>query len=239
MQNVTHLVCQHVEGLSWDILETYPQVIDKVIGRWPGIYVLYHKGKPYYVGLATKLIERFPGHLNDKNAGKWETFSLYLTLGEKFIKDLEALLLHIYKPSGNSNRMQFKHSENLASSIDKMVKAAQKNQREALWGRSVGGSKNMRLTKVGRKSTLAPFISKRIDIRMIFKGKRYIAHVRPDGLIAFDHRSADYSRVKGKVFTSPSSAASAVAGHAMDGWSWWQFEHGKGHWVPLDKLRNS
>ena len=129
MPNIpTHLVCKHLEKVSWVILERFPQIIKYYTSRWPGIYVLYRKGRPYYVGLATDLNKRFPSHRRGKHAGKWDSFSLFLTLGDQIIKDLEALLLHIYTPPGNSIQMKFRRSENLKRSIKRMIKKTQDDE---------------------------------------------------------------------------------------------------------------
>ena len=51
--------------------------------------------------------------------------------------------------------------------------------------------------------------------------------IRPDGKIRF----------KGKVFNSPSLAASAVTKRAMNGWWCWRYEAAPGQWERLDRLR--
>lgn len=79
----------------------------------------------------------------------------------------------------------------------------------------------------GRKSTLAEYVSRRFKIRWTYKGKRYVARVRPDGKIRF----------QGKLFTSPSFAATAITHRPMNGWMTWSYERAPGDWVPLDELR--
>jgi hypothetical protein len=43
---------------------------------------------------------------------------------------------------------------------------------------------------------------------------------------------------KGKLYGSPSAAASAIGKRAINGWSFWHYERGPGDWVPIDELRN-
>ena len=52
------LVIQHLEGVSGKILKEYRNVIRELIKGKSGIYVLYRKGQPYYIGLATNLMAR-------------------------------------------------------------------------------------------------------------------------------------------------------------------------------------
>ena len=91
--------------------------------------------------------------------------------------------------------------------------------------------------KKGRIPVLAKYINKRIHIRMDYKGKRYKAHVRRDGSITFAANSADAKRLQGKVYTSPSMAASAVTGRNMNGWISWRFERIPGDWVLINEMR--
>ena len=52
------LVCQHLESISRAALEEYQNIIRQYVRGRYGIYVLYRKGKLYYVGLATNLRNR-------------------------------------------------------------------------------------------------------------------------------------------------------------------------------------
>ena len=44
-------------------------------------------------------------------------------------------------------------------------------------------------------------------------------------------------RFKGKLYGSPSAAASAIRKHPTNGWSFWHYERGPNDWVPIDQLR--
>jgi hypothetical protein len=91
----------------------------------------------------------------------------------------------------------------------------------------------------GRTPVLSKYVKNRFHIRMKYKGKNYIAHVRKDGSIKFAAESAESDRLQNEVFTSPSVAARAVVNHAMNGWRCWTFERSPGEWVPLDALRKA
>ena len=83
--------------------------------RGRGIYVLYSRGKVYYVGLSkNSLRSRIKRHaLSDRHQGKWNTFSFYQVGRTKYIKDIESLILRILKPKGNRIRGRFKKRFNL------------------------------------------------------------------------------------------------------------------------------
>ena len=92
------LVSQHLENISRDALERYLHIVRRyVVGR-QGVYALYRGGKLYNVGLARDLRWRLNAHLKDRLAPHWDRFSVYLTIGDKHLKELESLLLRVVKP---------------------------------------------------------------------------------------------------------------------------------------------
>ena len=80
MAKKKHLVIQHMEDISWRVMEEYPQVVKELIKGKAGIYALYRKRKLYYVGLATNLMGRLKTHIKDRHHGAWDRFSVYLTV---------------------------------------------------------------------------------------------------------------------------------------------------------------
>ncbi len=86
------LVCQHLENISRDALEKYQAIIKKYVRGRHGIYALYKKDKLYYVGLASNLRNRLSRHLSDRHAETWNRFSIYLTIKDEHLKELESLL---------------------------------------------------------------------------------------------------------------------------------------------------
>src|SRR5512135_2518472 len=92
------LFCQHLENISGAALEEHSGVIRRLFSRRHGIYALYRKNRVYYVGLATNLRNRLKHHLRDRHKGKWDRFSIYLTLDAAHLKEFEALILRISKP---------------------------------------------------------------------------------------------------------------------------------------------
>ncbi len=84
-----------------------------------GIYVLYHGGEIYYIGLSkNNLRRRLSRHaLKDKHIGQWDSFSFYQIRRPKHVKDVESLLLRIFKPTGNSISGRFHKKFNYQNHI--------------------------------------------------------------------------------------------------------------------------
>lgn len=244
-KQINNLVCQYLENISRKALEKYQDIIKKYVRGRHGVYALYCKNKLYYVGLASNLRPRLRHHLRDRHAQTWDSFSVYLTVGNQHLYELETLLLRIIKPRGNVQKGKFKKAEDLRREFRKDITKAQSIELEELFcseiatfHKNVRLEKSLRVTRIkGRKPILAPFVDHRFHIRLRYKGKLYIAHVRRNGSIAFAKESAEASRLQGKIFMSPSLAAAAVTRHTMNGWTAWMYERAIGDWVPLNELR--
>lgn len=85
---------------------------DYVKGR-QGVYALYKGTRLYYVGLASNLRSRLRAHVKDRHANAWDFFSMYLTVEEEHLRELEALVLRITMPSGNRSKTKFSKSQDL------------------------------------------------------------------------------------------------------------------------------
>src|SRR3954467_12064789 len=94
----TQLVCQQLELISSRVLEEHQDIIKQYTRGRNGVYALYKGAKLYYVGLATNLRGRLKQHLKDRHRGLWDRFSVYLTIGDHHIKEMESLLLRITRP---------------------------------------------------------------------------------------------------------------------------------------------
>lgn len=229
------LVCQHLENISRKALEDYMEVIRHFVRGRQGIYALYKGKRLYYVGLASNLRGRLKTHLRDKHKDTWDRFSVYLTIGDKHLRELESLLIRIADPSGNSQTTKFAKSENLTRTFRSLVKVVQKKQLDELCGtpkQRIKGVGSSRAKGKGRTPTLAKYLVRSLvrppfDIRWKRGAVIHKARVRRDGRIRFG----------GKLFTSPSVAASPVIKGAVNGWLAWKYERAPGDWVPLDELR--
>jgi hypothetical protein len=226
------IVCQHLENVSRAALEKYQDVVRDYIRGRHGIYVLYRRGKVYYVGLAHNLRTRLKRHLHDRHSRSWDRFSVYLTIGDVPIRELESLVLRISKPPGNATSGKFRRSEDLSQRLAADVRRLHRRELEALLGRERRAAKKKEAERPaesqGRAPVLARYVHKRMKLRGRHKGKTLRAYLRRDGLIRFE----------GELFSTPSKAAAAACRRRKyDGWSFWHYERAPGDWVPLKVLR--
>lgn len=224
------LVSQYLERISREAVERYRPLLEAYVRRRQGVYALYKKNKLYYVGLAGDLRWRLRQHLKDHHGHSWDRFSVYLTIGEKHLKELETLILHItWKPRGNEQKGRFKQSENLKRTLQRDIKRHQHAELLALMGRDVE-VKKPRLSK-RRDQRHRPILSRYIRgpfrIRGVLNGRIFKARVRRDGSIRF----------KGKIYDSPSAAGGAATRGACNGWYFWTYQRAPSDWVRLRELR--
>jgi RAMA domain-containing protein len=222
------LVLQHLEDISWRVLEDYPQVIKDMIRGRACVYALYRRKKLYYVGLATNLMGRLKTHLKDRHHGSWDRFSVYLTIKDEHMKELESLLLRIVNPVGNKTTGRFSKSQNLKSVLNSRVKETDADNRALLIGGGVARRRlRSRTKKIKGTKSLAGIVERRIYLKGKYKGKEYKATLRKDGRIGYN----------GEYYDSPSGAGRAVIGRACNGWGFWQYRNEKGEWVKLAAIR--
>jgi Restriction Enzyme Adenine Methylase Associated len=226
MRKPSQLVCQHLENVSGDILEEYQDVIREYVSRRQGVYALYDDQDLYYVGLASDLSSRLKAHLRDKHAGRWDRFSVYLTIGDEHLRELETLLLHVVKPSpeGNSKIGKFVRSENLLARLKRDIRERHRQKLDHIVGRD---QTELVVVLPGRMPPLLPYVKKVFKLQGRSRGKVYHASVKGDGTIRF----------LGRVYQSPTSAAFSATRYNVDGWRFWKYERAPGDWVPLEELR--
>lgn len=223
------LVCQHLENISRKALENYQKIIKEYVKGRHGVYALYRNNNLYYVGLASNLRNRLTTHLRDRHAETWDSFSVYLTIKDSHLRELETLILKITSPKGNRQSGKFIESQDLKPLFKKKISKAQQKELASLLGvKKEKKTEKKEIKKVkGRKPILAPYSNKRFRIRFKYKGKMYKATVRKDGTIFYNK----------ELYNSPSLAAKAVVNRSANGWRAWQYERAPGDWVSLDVLR--
>ncbi len=224
------LVCQHLENISREVLEQHQDIIREYVrNRW-GVYALYRRNKIYYVGLASNLRSRLGHHLKDRHHDSWDRFSIYVTIGDSHLRELESLILRIVKPPGNKQKGKFARSEDLRRRFKQDLIREMRVKVGDIFGRQKTVSapkKKLEREVEGRKPVLADYAKTKLTLRAKFKGKTLWAYVRKTGLIWFD----------GKHFTSPSLAGVHAVKRACNGWTFWQYQRAPGDWVNLDELR--
>ena len=229
MKRNAQLVCQHLENISRGALEEYQDIIRQYVRGRQGIYALFRRGKLYYVGLATNLRTRLTQHLRDRHAGSWDRFSVYLTIGDQHLRELEALILRTVKPAGNKQTGKFAKSDDLRRRFRRDMKQSLDAEITGMFEDPRPARRKPAAPKpVGCAPTLAKYVSEAFPIRARFKGKILKATVRRNGTIRFG----------GKLYNSPSLAAAAACQRvSCNGWSFWNYQRAPGDWVPLDALR--
>jgi hypothetical protein len=147
------LVTQYLESISSEGFEKHADIIRKFVRGRNGVYAFYRKGKLYYSGLASYLRGRLRWHLRDRHAQRWDTFSVYLTIGDQHLRELESLILRVAQPPGNRQLGKFSGAQNLNRSFGREIASKQRIERDPILGResltqekeqSVGSSRKIR-----------------------------------------------------------------------------------------------
>jgi hypothetical protein len=219
------LVYQHLENVSRELLDKHPDVVAQFIGRNAGVYALYKKNKLYYVGLATVLRNRLKAHGRNRHGNSWDRFSIYLTIKDQHLREIEALLLRIARPPGAKQRGKLAQSKDMRRRISKAIREKQYREVASLFGRETSpvGEAN------AAGSELRRLLPQGARIRGALKGRVFRARVRSNGSIRF----------RGKTYKSLSLAAIAAVDRPTNGWWFWQIERGRGNWVRLNKVRKA
>ena len=222
------LVCEYLENVAGDLLRDYPDIVSSLAQNGNGIYALYRGDRLYYLGLATNLRRRLDQHLRDRHRGTWDRFSLYLTVDDRHLREIEALFLRISKPRGNRTAPRLTGSENLGTELRRQIRDSQRQQRNHILGQKTAGDRGGEAPPLRRTTpALAGYGKKPMRIRLLHGGRTHIARVDSEGTIHY----------QGSAFASPSGAACAITGVPTNGWQVWQYRRGPGEWVPLRELR--
>jgi hypothetical protein len=81
---------------------TFREELRGLMRGYSGLYVLYKRKSPYYIGLARNLFSRLHSHTKDKHKKRWDRFVFYRIARVRYLKDIESLLLRIANPPGNA-----------------------------------------------------------------------------------------------------------------------------------------
>ncbi len=224
------LVSQYLENISRDALVEHHEIIRRYIRGREGVYALYRKGRLYYVGLAGNLRGRLTQHIRDRHGASWDRFSVYLTIGDAHLRELESLVLRIVKPTGNKQKGKFVKSENLRRRFTRDIREKQDADLGEILGNDAQPPPKNGREKGGRRPVLAAYPGRPRVLVAQFKGATLKARVLRDGSI----------RYQGVVYNSPSVAgAKACNRRTCDGWKFWTYERAPGDWVPLETLRET
>jgi len=223
------LVTQHLEQVSGRVLDEYAEVVRELIRGRSGVYALYRRGTLYYVGLASNLMGRLKTHQKDRHNGRWDRFSVYLTVRDEHMKELESIILRIVEPKGNRVAGKFARSEDIRRELNRRMRDHDADRRADLLGGHVARRRHRTKIKHGLGANrLAGIAGRAMRLQRHYKGGILKASLLKDGRI----------RVAGELYDSPNAAARAATGRKqINGWSFWHFRNEKKEWVPLRSLR--
>lgn len=221
MTSKHHLVVEHLEKVGAEMFERYSSVITRYVDRRNGLYALYRGTDLYYVGLARNLKGRLKDHLRDRHAGAWDHFSAYLTQSDRFLKEMESLILRISLPEGNRVKGKLRGSRDLKPELHQEMVAIKRTELSGLLGRKAAVEKKERQPQHGVLDA-----ERAIHLRRDYKGKTYRATWRRDGTVKYN----------GKLYDSVSAAGRAVTKRGTNGWSFWTARNEEGEWVKLNAL---
>ena len=209
------------------MIKKIKELVRKYIGSVSGVYVLYKKGKLYYVGIAAanNLIKRVSQHLKNKHSNKWDRFSLYPTENKQYAKDIEAIIFSIGKPDGNTNTPFLGRKEKKTKSlIKKEFKKLQAKNRVRIFD-----SENKKKTsKIDQKKTNKvvsfnnPFKSNKV-LKKTYKGKDYKAVWLASGKIKYE----------GKIYSATGSAKAVSGKKVINGKEFWRVKTNEGSWIRI------
>lgn len=223
------LVFAHLERVSKNLLIDHPDIVRELIGRNAGVYALYRKNKLYYVGLASALRNRLTAHGKNRHGNSWDHFSVYLTIRDQHLREIEALLLRITRPPGAKQSGKLAQSRDLKRQIKRSIRSKQAKQMSSLFDWGPIRDDDEIPAKVRGETELVRLLPTGATLRADYKGKIFKARARRDGTV----------RYRGKTYSSLSLAGRAVVRRAINGWWFWKIERGKGNWERLTKIRRA
>lgn len=216
------LVFTHLERVSKDLLLRHPDVVRDWIGHNSGVYALYRKGRLSYVGLASALLDRLLTHLKNK---KWDQFSIYLTIRDQHLREIEAILLRITRPPDAKNAGKLVQSKDMRRHMQAAIRRKNHVETSSLFGSLSPPARRLRSRR--GESDLIRLLPNGGRLQATNKDTTFRARALKNGKIRFN----------GKVYSSLSLAAKAAIGRTINGWWFWQIERGRRNWVRLTRVK--
>jgi len=159
----------------------------------------------------------------------WDTFAIYLTIDNKYMKELESLVLRVTQPKGNRVKGGFAKSENLLRRFRNEIKRHLWSEMDIVTGRERARVKIRRGAK-SRESLARPELAgvfgRSIALQGTYKQQTFRARVLKNGMIRFEKLR----------YKSLREAASIARGRPTNGWHFWKTKTRKGKWVSLRSL---
>jgi hypothetical protein len=166
--------------------------------------------------------------VKNRHGKSWDRFSIYLTIRDQHLREIEALLLRIANPPGIKQRGRLAQSSDMRRRIEKAIHERQYSEVSSLFGRRTTPVEEPEQVSLGDER-LIRLLSQGGRIRGTLKNRTFRARIRRNGQVVF----------KGKRYNSLSFAAFAALRRPTNGWWFWQVERGPGDWVRLEKIRKA
>ena len=244
------LFTEKLEKIHKDIFKDHRNALLKLVGKSHGVYALYKRDRLYYVGKASDLKKRVGEHLNDIHARKWTHFTAFLTSKSEDIKDIEAVLIIIADPDGNTNKPK-SSAKDMLKSLEALIKEEQEEKRRKILGKKSTSKKKKDVSKkkkskaIRKQSTLNSETGKNklvkmkqlFDADLIKEGDTwYFKNNKKniEGIITSDGQL----KVGGKTYTSHHKAGKeAMNWPSCNGWNHWQYRDEQGELQLIDDFR--
>jgi hypothetical protein len=165
--------------------------------------------------------------VKNRHGNSWDSFSIYLTIKDQHLREIEALLLRIAKPPGAKQRGKLAQSKDMRKPIARAIRRKQHSEVSSLFGR--GTAPVIKRAAPDGESDLTRLLPQGARVRGTLKNEVFRARVRRNGTIRF----------RGATYKSLSLAAHAAINRPTNGWWFWQIERGRGNWVRLTKIRRA
>ena len=222
------LIIHRLENLSKGWFKNHYELITKLIGKHPGIYALYDDKELYYVGKSVDLRGRVKHHLQDRHGGMWTHFSLFLLSSDRYIDQLESLVVRIVNPRGNRCKPRGDMGNTLIKQLEAMLDKKHKQEKRELFDSSRSMRRSTRIRASSEKKSLKHLVTKHTPIYRTYKGREYKAILTGGGRI----------KIGNKVFTTPMAAAKTIIDRrAVNGWKFWYIKDLNGEWVKLSDYK--
>jgi len=203
-----NIITKYLKEINAVAFEKYSIVLTELIDQEQGVYALYKGDKLYYIGKAIDLERRIKYHLRDRHAKKWDTFSIFIVNNEKHIDEIEALLIAINAPKGNSKQGMSK-AKDLKKSFSKATKEYDEEQRQLV----------LCIANKYKKS-----YGRNFKLYATYKNKKFKAVLLKNRTVKF----------KGKEYSSPSAAGvAAIRRGGVNGLLFWKLKDSKGNLTTL------
>jgi Restriction Enzyme Adenine Methylase Associated len=159
----------------------------------------------------------------------WDHFSIYLTIKDQHLREIEALLLRITKPPGAKQSGKLAQSKDMKRQIMTAIRGKLNREVSSLFDSFVHLKGEPNIKARGEASDLLRYLPVGGRLKGTNRGRTFRARARSDGKV----------RYNGRNYSSLTLAAVAAIKRPTNGWWFWQVERGKHNWVRLTKIRKA